>query len=130
MGLKETIANAVSAGFKAAGNVKTTVTVRTVTKTYDVDTGLTAEGTPIDEAVSGILTDYSKYEVKNSGGGVLIKDRKLIAQQADITSAPDPDSTRIVIAGSAYRIVSKSAGGLGITEDPAGATYRFHLRAA
>ena len=130
MGLKETVASAVSAGFTAAGNIKTTVILRTITKTYDQNTGKTVEGTPSDESISGILTDYAKYEMNNSGGGILLKDRKLIVQQSDVTDDPSAELTRVVISSVVYRIIPKSAGGMGITEDPAGATYRFHLRAA
>ena len=129
MGLKETVASAVAAGFTAVGNIKTSVTVRTVTKTYDEENGTTTE-VATDTTVSGILTDYTQYEINNSGGGMQIHDRKLIVQVSDLTTAPTPDTTRVIISNTTYRIVPKTAGGRGIWTDPTRSVYIIHLRAA
>ena len=129
MGLKETVASAVSAGFTAVGNIKTSVTVRTVSKSYNSETGITTE-TTTDTTVSGILTDYTQYEINNSGGGVQIYDRKLIVKVADLTATPTPDTTRAIISSTTYRIVPQTDGGMGIWTDPTSSVYIIHLRAA
>lgn len=120
MGLKRSnLAKAVMAAFKALGDIPESVTLRTVTSTYDTSTSTNTKTTSdqtIDEAV---FTRYSKVEIDRVS--VLSKDVKCIFQQSEVDAEPNIATDKVVRGDRTYNIIS-------VEEDPASVIWILQLR--
>ena len=118
MGLQNVAKNVAKAGFNVAGDIKRTVTfVEVIGTSYDPDTGETT-GSTNTETVSGILSDYSVYEVANNIAQA--EDKRLKIQQADVSIEPSVID-RVEIDGVAHQIVRWN-------QDTARTIYTLQLR--
>lgn len=149
MGLKSQAQRAVSAAFRKAGDLKKAIVLRTATTSFDpvsgimtkswseptggyyTDEGLDAYedesgdfyGDGLGKVTYGILTEYSKWEIKS--GLVQATDRRLILKQSDFTNDPDiNDDSRITIDDILYMIISP------LKKDPFDCVYEMQLRIA
>lgn len=120
MGLKATIAAAVSAGFKALDDLPEIVTylARSASSTYDPTTG-TSTRNEAPYTLGGLFLEYSKREI--DGEQVKPHDQKFLFQQADLAVRPTL-SDRILRADGKYWEV------LAVNEDPAHATWDLQIR--
>lgn len=120
MGLKETIAGAVSAGFTALGNLKEDVTynVFQTTSSYDPDTG-TAVRKETSYTVPGLFLEYKKQDID----GVQIKahDQKFLFQQKDLAVTPTLQDRIVRASGATWEVIS-------VSQDPANVTWEVQVR--
>lgn len=118
MSLTRAVQSAVKAGFNAAGDLRKTVTLTTVTGgTYNPVTDAVTGSTILTLNVSAIISSFTQYEIVNSSGTILLNDIKLIINSADITITVD-NTTTFTFDGDVYRIVnpantSRSSQGVG-----------------
>lgn len=140
MSLKDTIASAVSAAFKAVSDLSTeTVVIRhynasednnNFTSVSDPETG----GAFLDESYTEttinnfVLANYSKKEISDGIAGD--KDRKLIFAASDIDFTPS--TTDAIYIDGVLNVIfdDKTLSGRPIKQDPAGATWTLRIRAA
>lgn len=117
MSLLASIGKAVSAGFKAAGDVKKQVTITTVVGgVYDPVNDTTSASTATVEELYGFIGSFSEYTVQSSGGKILFSDVKLIVQTLDLEHEITMNSV-FTIDGVDYKIapsVSPNSGVKGI----------------
>lgn len=120
MGLKETIASAVSAGFTALGNLIETVTYKAQgVSLYDTSTG-TFTRVETSFSVSGIFVEYEKKEI--DGAIVKVYDQKFLFQQALLTVKPKITDRLLRTDGRHWEVMA-------VAEDPAHATWELQMRA-
>ena len=106
MSLKNAIQGAVNAGFNAAGDLRKTVTLTTVTGgTYDPVTDNVTGSTTFSLNVNAIIGSFTQYEIENSSGTILFNDLKLIVNSGDITITVD-NTTTFTLDGNVYKIVN------------------------
>ncbi len=120
MGLKtKTIQKAVSAAFKALGELVQPITYRRTTSVYNPATGQMVK-TNTDYTVKAVITDFSNYEIDRVT--VLAFDRKVIVQTKDMPVVPVVATDTVLIDNKSHNIVR-------FIKDPANATMTLHLRA-
>jgi hypothetical protein len=107
MSLVAAIKAGVQAAFKAAGDIKTTVTITTVIGgTYDpvteTTTGSTTESLTINECIVGSFTEYT---ISSSNGKILHTDIKLIVETDKLLYETYNDSV-FTINGVDYKIAN------------------------
>lgn len=106
MSLTTAIKSAVDAGFNAAGDLRKTVTLTTVSGgTYDPVTDSATGVTTATQNVSGIIGSFTQYEIANSVGTILLNDIKLLVNASDVTITVD-NTTSFTIDGDVYKLVN------------------------
>lgn len=121
MGLKETVAGAVKAGFVALGNLPEAVTYQTFKSTsiYEASTGIVTRQETVTR-LAGLFTDYTKQEI--DGQQIHPHDRKFLFQQADLAGRPTLQDRLTRRDGTSWEVVF-------VKEDPAHATWELQVRA-
>lgn len=119
MGLRSLIAGAVATAFVAIGDLKESVSyyAYSASSSYDPDTGNVTR-TETLTTVSGKFLQYSAREI--DGEVIKPRDEKFIFQQASLATDPIPND-RLVFGGKTWEVV-------GVTQDPAGATWELQVR--
>jgi hypothetical protein len=107
MSLSSAIRAGVSSAFKAAGDIKTSVTITTITGgTYDpvteTTTGATTETQTIAECIVGSFTEFA---ISGSNGKILFSDIKLIVETDKLIYNVYNDSV-FTINGVDYKIAN------------------------
>ena len=107
MSLSSAIRAGVMAGFKAAGDIKTSVIITTVKGgTYDPVTettiGATTETQTVAECVVGSFTEFA---ISSSNGNILFSDIKLIVETYKLIYDVHNDSV-LTINGVDYKIAN------------------------
>lgn len=120
MGLRATIAAAAASAFGAVGDLPVTVTLTRTANTYDATTGAAATAATT-YSTSAILTSFALKEA--DGIVVLSEDKKAIIRQSSLSVTPRVTDTLIDAAGKVHQVVN-------VRQDPAGATWTLHIRAA
>lgn len=120
MGLRATIAAAAKSAFGAVGDLPVTMTLTRTANTYNATTGA-ASTSATTYAASAILTSFALKEA--DGIVVLSEDKKAIIRQSGLAVTPRVTDTLVNAAGKVHQIIS-------VRQDPAGATWTLHIRAA
>lgn len=106
MSLSTAIRAGVTAAFKAAGDIKTSVTITTtVGGTYNPVTETTPDSTPETQTIECIIGSFTDFEISSSNGKILFTDVKLIVETSKLTHDVYNNSV-FVINGANYRIVN------------------------
>jgi len=121
MGLKETIAGAVSAGFTALGNLVESVTYKAqgATSAYDVTSGTYLRSETLLTA-SGLFLEYQKREV--DGEQIKPHDQRFLIQQASLTVTPTLQDRILRADGKHWEVIA-------VKQDPAHVTWELQVRA-
>jgi hypothetical protein len=119
MGLTDTIKAGVSAGFRAAGDVKVPATFTRVTGTaYNPETGTNVEITVDYEGIEGFRRQYTLREIEV--GIAQAGDIRFVVMADDLGFYPKTID-RVTINGVVYQIQE-------VQPDPVSATVAFRLR--
>ena len=121
MGLSETIQNAASAAFSAAGDiVKTCTYTYGGDPTYDTTTGAMTS-TDTDVTIEAIFSNYSSYEIATNDA-VHATDVKATVLASYLTTEPNMGTDTLTDHNSKVFDV------IAAYPDAAGATYQLQLR--
>lgn len=107
MSLSAAIRSGVSSAFKAAGDIKTSVTITTVIggafdPVTEVTYGSMTETQTIPECIVGSFTEFA---ISSSSGKIVLTDIKLIIETAKLVY-PVYNHSVFIIAGIAYKIAN------------------------
>lgn len=120
MGLKRAnIAKAVSAAFKAVGDIAETSTLRRTTTSYAPSTGVNTK-TTTDYTITAIFTSYNNFEIDKVV--ILSTDVKCLIKSSDLTFIPVMATDTIIRSGITYNILRTQ-------QDPSQSIYTLQLRA-
>lgn len=120
MGLFDIARAAARVGFAVAGDVKSTVTVKTgPSNTHTVSTDTTVQTWATTDTVLAIV--YDSAEGETQGGEGPKKRSKIVMLQATDMSATPTEESSVIIDGDAWEVV-------GVETDPAGATHQLTCR--
>lgn len=119
MGLRATLASAVSAAFTALGDIPLSVTYRRTSSSYNTATGSNTVTNTDYTITKAVLTRYENMEIDKVT--VLGSDLKLIFQTSGLSVTPNIATDIVIASGKTYNIVR-------VNKDPAGATYSLQLR--
>ncbi len=119
MGLKDTIAGALNAGFAALDDLKKTVTYKTQGVGIYVPSTGTFTRVETDLSTLGIFMDYHAREI--DGAQIKPHDMKFLLQQNKLSVAPKENDRLLCTDGKYWEVIS-------IKKDPADATWELQLR--
>ena len=119
MSLRDVIARAAVAAFKATGDIPVSAVLNRVSTVYDAVSGVSALAATTF-STTAIFTSFDLSEVGR--GEVLKGDKKAIIPQTELATTPTIIDTLTDNTGKVHQII-------GIKQDPAAAIWTLHARA-
>lgn len=116
---RSTIRKAVSAAFKALGELVTPCTYRRTVSAYTPGTGGMVK-TNTDYPISAVFTSFSQFEVDRVN--VLATDQKMLVKVVDLAVLPQTATDTVILGSKTFNIIRYII-------DPSNSLYTIHLRA-